>query len=272
MLGKKIKISAIVVGRNEASKLKACLDSLNWCDEILYADLDSSDQSVEIAKGANCLIFNYKIFGPGCEYTQADLIHKVVNDWVLLLDPDEELSPELADDIIGLLPTLDEDVLVGSVALPWEFYFGKHRLKGTTWGYNNYKEVLINKNRFEIKPIAHYGRQLVSGFKKHTILRNGNNVLRHYWMDNIKNFVSKHHRYLKDEGADKYKLGIRISFFKILLHLPYQFYFSYIKMKGFRDGGIGLFLSLFWTYYIVRSYLSLYWITLKTRYKFFNKA
>jgi glycosyltransferase involved in cell wall biosynthesis len=89
-----MKMSAIVVGRNESIKLKECLKSLSFCDEILYADLDSSDNSIEIASDFRCRIFNYKEYGPAGEYTQAELIKLVENEWVILLDPDEVITEQ----------------------------------------------------------------------------------------------------------------------------------------------------------------------------------
>jgi hypothetical protein len=260
-----IKISAIVVGRNECNKLGRCLESLSFCSQILYGDLDSSDDSIKVANNFNCRIFKFKVFGPSCEYTQAKLISEVENDWVILLDPDEVISSQLKDDIIGSLPSISLDRAVGDVYVPWQFYFGHRKLRGTVWGYRKEKGILINKNKYEILPITHYGRRLKEGYKSYHIKNNGRNVLDHYWMEDIKSFVAKHKKYLKDEGRDRYDSGQRISLTSVLYNIPYQFFRCYVSTQGYKDGLTGLFLSLFWTWYSTYSNISLYFIYAKTR-------
>ncbi|MGX5688838.1 hypothetical protein [Arcticibacter tournemirensis] len=258
-----IKVSAIVVGRNEGAKLHNCFASLQWCDEILYADLNSRDKSLEIAEAFGCSIYQYSVFGPAGEYTQSKLMDKVRNEWVLLLDPDEVLSDSLIKDINVTLKVVAKDFQIGSIELPWQFYFGRHRLLGTVWGGEKYKEILVHRNRFDVLPITHYGRRRKAGFEKYTIRRMGENIIHHYWMDDISSFISKHHKYLRDEGRDRYNRGERVNLLKIILCIPYQFLYSYIKMRGYKDGFIGLFLSIFWAYYIFRCYTSLYSIARK---------
>jgi glycosyltransferase involved in cell wall biosynthesis len=260
-----MKISAIVVGRNESNKLKECLKSLSFCDEILYADLDSSDNSIEIASDFSCRIFNYKEYGPSCEYTQAKLIRLVENEWVILLDPDEVISEQLKFEIIEKLPAISLDFQVGDVYVPWQFHFGKKKLKGTVWGYNKSKGIIVNKNRYEILPITHYGRRLKKGYKSFHLSNNGSNLLNHFWMDDLQNFISKHRKYLKDEGHDRYANGERMSIIGIIYNFFYQFFRCFFITKGYKDGFTGFFLSLFWVWYITNSNLSLYLVTIKSK-------
>jgi glycosyltransferase involved in cell wall biosynthesis len=258
-----IKISAIVVGRNESAKLSACLNSLGFCDEILYADLDSMDNSIEVAKQFNCRIYEYKTFGPAGEYTQSELINFVNNDWVIILDPDEVMTAPLIEQVKSQLPEISQNEAIGAVFVPWQFYFGKKRLSGTVWGYNNEKAILINKLKYEIRPVTHYGRQLKPGYKGYHLESNGHNVLDHFWMDDFSSFFAKHKKYLKDEGKDRYNLGERISLGGILYSTMAEFYRCYFRKKGYKDGFTGLFLSLFWAWYTTSANISLFKITLK---------
>jgi len=262
---KKINISAIVVGRNEAEKLRICLATLYFCDEILYADLDSVDDSIAVASELNCKVFHYTTFGPSCEYAQSDLIHKVKNDWVIMLDPDEALTEELQQQIVRELPSIAKDPNIGDVYVPWQFYFGNTRLKGTVWGYEKYKGILVHKGKYEIKPVTHYGRKLKDGFTSYQIAKQGNNVLDHFWMDNMTSFIKKHKKYLKDEGQDRYNMGQRITILGVVYNFFYQFFRCYVLAKGYKDGLTGLFLSLFWNWYSFVSNISLYRIAIKLR-------
>jgi glycosyltransferase involved in cell wall biosynthesis len=260
-----IKISAIVVGRNESAKLAACLNSLGFCDEIFYADLDSKDNSISVAKTFDCRIFEYKTFGPSCEYTQSELINVVKNDWVIMLDPDEVMTDPLIEQVRTLLPEIALDEEIGAVYVPWQFYFGKKRLSGTVWGYRNEKAILVNRVKYEILPVTHYGRQLRPGFKGYHLESNGRNVLDHFWMDDFKAFVAKHRKYLKDEGNDRFNLGERMSIKGILYSLLAQFYICYFRKDGYKDGLTGLFLSFFWVWYTTSANISLFKLTVKAK-------
>lgn len=261
-------ISAIVVGRNEAKKLTTCLKSLSFCNEIIYADLDSSDDSVQIAKRFGCKVFKYKDFGPSCEYTIAEVIKYVNNDWVITVDPDEEVSMELIQTINKRFTSWSKNDGLAEIKLPWKFFVGQQSLKGTVWGNKQHKGVLFNKNRYACLPITHYGRYPLTGYDTVTLDYENDGCLNHYWMDNLKGFVDKHLRYLKDEGRDRYNLGKRTSLVRaVLITFPIEFYRCYIKSRGYKDSITGFWLSMFWALYSFSAESSLYYYQLKGYFK-----
>jgi glycosyltransferase involved in cell wall biosynthesis len=247
---KKLPISVMVVGYNEAHLLDACLQSLYFCDEILYADLQSKDESIEKAKQYGASIF-IKEKVPSCEYVQAELINHTKNDWVIFIDPDEVVDSTLAQQIINRFSDFAQQDKLGAVMVPWHFYFKKHKLKGTIWGADNYKYFLVNKNRFHFKPITHYGRDIMQGFDIFKIPLNADkkNILHHYWMNDYQVFLAKHQRYLKKEGVDEYNRGRRVGLKQLFVRPFVSFNECFIAYKGYRDGLIGFTLSLFWAYY-----------------------
>jgi hypothetical protein len=91
---------------------------------------------------------------------------------------------------------------------------------------------------------------LAAGYLSKEVLSNGNNnLLHHYWMNSYKDFISKHSRYLKNEGKDQYNLGRRVSQKEALLKPVISFKECFVNKKGYKDGAVGLFLSFFWAYY-----------------------
>lgn len=90
----KLPISSIVIGFNESKKLAGCLNSLMFCDEVVYVDLGSSDDSLIIAAKFVNKIFNYKLV-PAVEFAQAVFVPKLKHDWILYIDPDEVLDIKL---------------------------------------------------------------------------------------------------------------------------------------------------------------------------------
>lgn len=137
-----MKITALVVGWNEASILGDCLDSLSFCDEVMYLDLGSSDQSLAIANDRNAIV-HHVAHHPVVEAVVAENINLVSHRWVLLVDPDERISSDLATDFQSLKLEDIESQGVAAVSVPWQFYFKSKSLRGTPWGGVNKKAVLL---------------------------------------------------------------------------------------------------------------------------------
>lgn len=261
----KLPISAMVVGFNEGSFLKQCLKSLTFCDEILYTDLGSQDSSIEVAMSFTDKIYTRPL-APSGEYIQSEMIKYTNNDWVIFIDPDEVIDKSLGLQIRDEFHRLSNSLSIGAVLVPWHFYFKSSKLKGTIWGGNNKKYLLVNKNRFEFLPITHYGRNIKSGFNIYEIMLNDskNNILHHFWMSSYKVFFKKHMRYLKKEGRDNYNQGARINGIKKLLSMPFvEFSKCYFNLRGYKDGTAGFILSLFWAYYKTRIALDILYIQRK---------
>ncbi|HTP94019.1 MAG TPA: glycosyltransferase family 2 protein [Xanthobacteraceae bacterium] len=88
------QLSAIVITRNEAANIGACLDSVAFCDERIVVDCGSTDATVEIArqKGARVEYHEWRGFGPQKNYA----LSLASGTWVLSLDADEQVTAELA--------------------------------------------------------------------------------------------------------------------------------------------------------------------------------
>lgn len=238
----------MIVGFNEAHFLQQCLDSISFCDEIVYTDLGSADDSVKIAEEAGATI-HYHDKVPSCEMIQAKMVHQLKNNWVIFIDPDERVDPILAVEIHALFNELKNAPNTGAVLVPWIFYFKKRKLRGTVWGGLNHKYFLVNRNRFEFAPVVHYGRKILPGYQIKELAFTGSNILHHYWMNDYNVFFKKHKRYLKNEGIDRYQMGIRQSKKSIIIKPFKEFYKSFITKRGYKDGIRGYFLSVFWAYY-----------------------
>ncbi|MEW6680688.1 MAG: glycosyltransferase family 2 protein, partial [bacterium] len=93
-------ISCIIITYNEEDNIRECLESVKWADEIIIVDSGSNDKTLEIAKEYTDKIFQKKWqgYGPQKEYAR----QLVSLNWVLSIDADERVSPELREEIILL--------------------------------------------------------------------------------------------------------------------------------------------------------------------------
>jgi glycosyltransferase involved in cell wall biosynthesis len=96
----RIPVTAIILTRNEAENLPACIDTVRWADEILVVDALSTDNTAEIAEslGARVVRHRFENFAAQRNFAQQEARH----DWVLFVDADERVSPELAAEITHL--------------------------------------------------------------------------------------------------------------------------------------------------------------------------
>lgn len=251
----KLQISAVIVSKNEGRLLEMCLPSVNFCKQIIVVDLNSTDNTRKVARKNKAEVWQHD------PVPVVEIIHEWIQDkvnyaWILITDPDEVISNDLANQIISIFQDFDE--AIGSVRVPWIFYFKNHRLNGTPWGGVNSRILLVNNERFRFTSEVHRGRNLLPEYKEYKISFTGKNCIHHYWMISYLQLIKKHLRYLKAEGKSKYLSNERTSL-KQLIKIPKkEFIYSYIKQKGYKDGIRGFFLSLFWAWYQVMAQWCLY--------------
>lgn len=252
----KLPISAIVVSLNEGHMLKSCLESIQFCDEIVVYDLGSEDNSFDVATQLATSARRIER-EPAVEIIHTKYVKDLIHDWVLITDPDEVSSHDLGEDIKGLFEK-GISTKTGAIRAPIRFYFKKILLKGTPWGGLNYRHYLVHRERFEFTPKVHTGRHLLAGYEFYELPFSKRNIIHHYWMNTYKQLINKHHRYLQNEGKSRYLDGQRISLTELLLKPFREFIFAFYKAQGYRDGLLGLLLSSFWAYYQMRASLELY--------------
>lgn len=249
----KLPISVVIVSCNEGHLLNDCLMSVLFCNEIIVVDLESSDNSIEIASQYPAKIIHHPRV-PIVEYIRKWVVDKVSFDWILFVDPDEVYTSSLQEAIITEFTSISPEV--GSISLPIQFLFRGMPLKGGVWGGDRYKTVLINRFRNHFNEFVHEDIVLSPGFFQHKI-NCKDAYIEHYWMQSFSELFEKHRRYLKEEGRKMFEQGKRYSLFRHLYHTLNAFRHSFFLKQGYKDGFTGLFLSLFWCWYIAGCWSSL---------------
>jgi len=96
-----MRLSIVIITRNEEANLGRCIESVKFADEIIVVDSHSEDRTVEIAGqlGAKVFTVDWTGYGPAKQYAAK----QASGDWILSIDADEALSPNLADEIRGIV-------------------------------------------------------------------------------------------------------------------------------------------------------------------------
>jgi glycosyltransferase involved in cell wall biosynthesis len=102
------KLSVIIITKNEAHNIRACLESVNWADEIIVVDSGSTDETAAIAQEFTPHVYNsYDWPGFGAQKNRA--LDYATGDWVLSLDADERVTPELRAQLGGAMEVADKE-------------------------------------------------------------------------------------------------------------------------------------------------------------------
>ena len=150
------KLSVFIITYNCARTLEPCLESVKWADEIVMLDSASTDGTLEIAEKYGCIVHQTEFLGYGP--TKQLAIDKTRNNWVLHVDADEMLSPELQEEIKDLLekgPPADGYMIPRLDQLFWEMNDPRVRL--------NSQLKLFDKRRGRMNDMAVHSDPEVDG-------------------------------------------------------------------------------------------------------------
>ncbi|GII23670.1 glycosyltransferase [Planosporangium mesophilum] len=125
------RISAVLNVRNEAAHVAACLASCEGVEDVVVADMESTDGTVAIAAAAGARILRLPDAGY-CEPGRQPAIDAAAEEWVLLIDADERLSPGGVERLRALAAAAGPDV--SAYLLPCPTYLGSRLIRGTGWG------------------------------------------------------------------------------------------------------------------------------------------
>lgn len=139
-----IAVSACIICKNEADKIRVCLDSLDWCSDIVVVDSGSTDATVQLARQhparPRVIHQDWLGYGPQREFA----VQSCVNPWVLALDADEECSPKLARDIQNI--SENAAARIAMFRMPRKNFVAGRLVR--CWS-PDYQDRLIHRNRVE---------------------------------------------------------------------------------------------------------------------------
>jgi glycosyltransferase involved in cell wall biosynthesis len=229
-----MKISTFIIAYNEAEKIRDCINSVLWSDEIIVADSYSTDGTTEIAEELGTTVVHIEFKGYGDLRNKA--ISNCTGDWIFSLDSDERCTPEVRDEILSLIENSPLDIY----RIPRKNFFMGKWINHSGW-YPNFRQPQLFK-----KGKMSYDSKLVhEGFISHSDKEIGviNNNIWQFPFKNIEEVMHKANRYstlgvakLKDKG----KAG---GVFKAFLHGFWAFLKHYIFKLGFLDGGAGFVIA-----------------------------
>ncbi len=253
-MGGTLPLSALVTSRNEARLLGRCLDAIAFCDELIVIDVESTDDTAAVAELHGAQVIRHP-YVPIAEAARVTVAPQARHDWLLVVDPDEEVPGALADELARLLPAVADDV--AAVDAPRQYYFAGRPLRGTVWGGPNKRRLLVRRSAVTLTPAIWGGMTIRPGYRVLELPFSAETAIVHRWAETFRELAERHRRYLELEPADRAAAG-EITGYRAVLAMPWRsFHQSFVADKGYLDGLTGLRLSLFWAVFRTRGELAL---------------
>lgn len=235
------KLTVIIPCKNERLNIRPCIESVRAiADEVLVADSGSTDGTLEIVRSMG-----------GCRIVEREYVHsgdfknwvipQAAHPWVLILDADERVTPELAAEIKQVLAKEPD---VDGFELYRNGYFMGHLVKHCGWD----RDHIIRLFRRDVSRF--YG----DNDHAHLVVATGKvgwlkGRIDHFTFWTYDQYFSKSDRYTSWQARQWYIAGKRPSYMNLMFCAPFTFFKFYILNLGILDGAIGLQLSMLKAFY-----------------------
>lgn len=229
---KKLPLSLVVITKNEEDNIERCLRSVPFADDLVVVDSGSTDETVILAERHGARVFTeaWRGYGPQKRFA----VGKSANDWVLCLDADEALSPELAREIQDRFSGLDERA--GYLIPRKSFHLGRWILHGG-W-YPDYQLRLFNRS------YAQWGEEEIHEKVEVERKEKLKEPILHWVFEGVSDQVMTNDKYSSLQARELAKKGKRFSLLKLITKPWSKFMECYFFKGGFRDGLPGFIIAV----------------------------
>jgi len=262
-----IKLSVIIVAKNEEKKIGDCLKSVEWVDEIIVVDSGSTDKTIEVAQKYNARIIRYN---KGCysDWRNAGL-NNAQGEWILYVDADERITSDLKDEIKNTIRDIKSAENFSAYAIPRKNIILGKELKYGGFGKFDYVKRLFRRKDFKKwtgelheEPNFYHNGKLTIG--KTGEVGHLSNKMLHIKATTLSEMVEKTNIWSEVEAKLMYEAKHPpMNIPRFLTAIGREFWFRMIKHKAFLDGTTGLIHGLYQVYSRFISYAKLWEMQLK---------
>jgi glycosyltransferase involved in cell wall biosynthesis len=224
-------LSVIIITENEAQDLPDCLASVTWADEIVVVDSGSTDQTTTIARAHTEKVFEQPWLGFGPQKNYA--LDQSTSQWILSIDADERITPELAQEILSTLPTTNHQAFT----IPFKSTFLGKPIRFGDWRRDR-KLRLFRRSAGRFKDVPVHEKIVVEGTTGVMT-----NVIQHHSYRDRDEINKKTDRYATLGAQEAHANGRSANRVEAVNRCVMAFLRTYIIRLGFLDGRVGLLLA-----------------------------
>lgn len=229
-----MKLSVIIITKNEAANIRACLESVAWADEIIVVDSGSSDATAEICGEFGARVYKHDWPGFGAQKNRA--LGYATHEWVFSIDADERVTPELRTAIEAVLRK-DDGTRSAYRVSRLSSYCGRF-MRHSGW-HPDHIVRLFKRDAAHFSDDLVHERLLIEGEVGQL-----DGELLHYAFDNLEEVLRKVDHYSSAGAAMLQQRGRSASLGGAVLRGLWSFLRTYILRGGFLDGREGFMLAV----------------------------
>jgi glycosyltransferase involved in cell wall biosynthesis len=229
-----VKLSAIVITMNNERTLRRCLESLRWADEIVVVDSGSTDSTHDICRELGAQV-HVTADWPGYGPQKNRALDRATGDWVISVDSDEWIRPELRDEIQRTVAT---PTSLPAYAMPRRSSFCGRYMRHSGW-WPDYVVRLFRREAGRFTDDHTHERLVVNG--RVGRLRE---PLMHEAITDLEQMLAKMNAYSASSARMKSQQGKRATLLTAVLHGAWTFFRTYVVRRGFLDGREGFILAI----------------------------
>lgn len=223
----------VVITYNEERNIARCLNSIPWVDDIVVLDSASQDRTQEIARSLGARVFSEPFRGYREQKQRATDMAK--HDWVISLDADEALSPELSDEIRKLLES-GEPTVDGFLTSRLSFHLGRWIRHG---GWFPDRQIRFF-HRKRARWVGGHVHERVEAISKGRL----QNPILHWVFRDLSHQILTNNTYSSRGAQDLQERGKKFSLMKLIFKPISKFLETYVIKRGFLDGLPGFIISV----------------------------
>lgn len=243
-----MKLSVVMITRNEKRNLARALSSVRFADEIVVLDSGSDDGTQKLAEALGARV-ETRTFTGFAEMKNA-AVDLALGEWIFVLDADEEVTPALAEAIIAAIHRPDGPDAYGVPRL--SSFLGRW-IHHSGW-FPDYTVRLFRRGKAHFRPVRVHESLAVDG-RVERFPRAA--CMNHYTYETMEQYLAKLNQYTSLAATDMIEKGRQPRIWDLFIHPPFTFFRQYILRAGWRDGSHGLVLALLSSFYVFIKYLKL---------------
>lgn len=233
-----IKLSVTIITHNEQDDIEACLRSVAFADEVVIVDSGSTDRTCEIAEGAGARVIRSEGW-PGFGPQKNRALAEARGEWVLSIDADERVTPELAREILRVIAEPASATAPVGYRLSRLSRFCGQWIRHGDW-YPEYILRLFRRDRGRFTDDQVHEVVQVDGK-----LGRLKGDLLHETMPTLEEAIAKMNRYTSGRALDQLKKGRRGGLGAAISHGFWAFFRCYVLKLGLLDGRAGFIVAVY---------------------------
>lgn len=241
------RLTILIPAFNEERNIRDAIQCAQWADEVLVVDSFSSDATPQIAADLGARVMQHEYVNSATQKNWA--IPQVTTEWVMILDADERIPPELRDEVKDFLANPDADV---ALRIRRANYFMGKPIRYCGWQHDSVLRVFRRDDGRYIDREVH-ADVVVSG-----PVRVAQNKLLHYTFDSFEQYMKKFDKYTTWAAGDRAARTPRVSFVHLFLRPWWRFFKQYVLQLGILDGRAGLVICMLSSFSVFLKYAKLW--------------